>query len=93
MPRCLPAHLRQRQNYSEDLRRRVIYQRFTLDKKVADIACDLDMSRRSVERVLQFWSNTGEVISRQPGKEGKRRRVMDTNEMEASSTVCPRSFS
>lgn len=87
MPWYLPTHLQQCQNYSEDLHKRVIYQHFTLDKKVANIARDLDMSQQSVERILQFWSSTGEVTLQDPGKKGKRRRVMAADEMEASSTA------
>jgi transposase-like protein len=85
MPRFLPEHQRQRQTYSEDLRKRVIYQRFTREKKIDEIALDLNMSKRVVERILNLWRTTGEVMSQEPGKKGKRRKIMTQEEMEASN--------
>ena len=83
MPRYLPDHLRQRQTYSEDLRKRVIYQRYTLEKKIAEISLDLNISKRVVERILHLWRTTGEVTA--PKKDdNKKIRIMAPQEMEVS---------
>ena len=74
MPRFLREHQRQRQSYSEDLRKRVIYQRITLEKKIDDIAHDLNMSKRVVEHIPNLWRTTGEVMSQEPGKAGNDSR-------------------
>jgi len=50
-----------RQNYSRDLKRRVIYQAHTLQKTSTEIAISLDMPLRVVQRVRQVWSEIGEV--------------------------------
>jgi len=61
-----------RQCYTTDLKRRVIYQAFTLGKKLMEIAIDLDMPVRVVQRVQQTWMQIGQVccsqqfIGRQP---------------------------
>jgi hypothetical protein len=88
MPRYLPDHLRQRQHYLEDLRKRVIYQRYTLEKKVGDIAIDLNMSKCAVERVLQLWRETGEVVPVEPDQKKKRKRIMTAQEMDVSTISC-----
>ena len=50
-----------RKHYSEDLKRRVIYQAFTLAKKSTEIAIDLDMPVRVVQRVKRTWMKIGHV--------------------------------
>ncbi|KIJ46833.1 hypothetical protein M422DRAFT_226531 [Sphaerobolus stellatus SS14] len=81
MPRKILPELRQRRTYSEDLKKRVIYQRFTLERTVNDIAVNLDMPKRVVERVLQIWKDTGEV-ELESGKKKKRLTIMTDDEKE-----------
>lgn len=75
-------HVQHRQTYSEDLRERVIYQKYSLHKKTADIAHDLNISVCVVQRVLQLWRKSGEVIPVGPGWSNKRRRMMMPHEQE-----------
>jgi hypothetical protein len=49
------------QQYSKDLKQRVIYQAFTLGKTSTEIAIDLDMPVRVVQRVKKTWAEIGEV--------------------------------
>jgi transposase len=56
-PRIKPI----RQFYSWDLKRRVIYQAYTLHKTSTQIAIDLDMPLRVVQRVWRCWREIGEV--------------------------------
>ncbi|KAK6997463.1 hypothetical protein R3P38DRAFT_3059166 [Favolaschia claudopus] len=60
MPRRAPPTA-ERKHYSKDLKTRVIYQAFTLDKSTTQIAIDLDMPVRVVQRVKQTWREIGEV--------------------------------
>ncbi|KIJ22688.1 hypothetical protein M422DRAFT_83984, partial [Sphaerobolus stellatus SS14] len=48
----------------------------------SDIARNLRMSDRSVERVLQLWRTTGEVISEASKKKQTRKRIMTEQEQE-----------
>ena len=52
-----------RRHYSTDLKERVIYQAFTLGKKSTEIAIDLEMPLRVVQRVKHTWTRTG-LLSR-----------------------------
>ncbi len=54
-----------RRRYTTDLKQRVIYQAFTLGKKSTEIAIDLDMPVRVVQRVRQTWMQTGRVCRSQ----------------------------
>jgi hypothetical protein len=74
MPRYLSDHLRQQQAYPEDLIKHIIYQWYTREKKIAEIAVDLNMSLHMVKHILQLWCTTGEVMPLEPGKKNKRRR-------------------
>jgi transposase len=47
--------------YSRDLKRRVIYQAKVLGKPSTQIAIDLDMDLRVVQRVKQTWKEIGDV--------------------------------
>jgi len=85
MPCFVPQHLRQRRTYSEDVRELVIYQKYTLKKKTADISCDLNMAQRVVERTLKIWRETGEVVPQGPGRKGRRMRLMTAAEVEVSN--------
>ena len=60
MPRKKPE-VPLRRHYSTDLKQRVIYQAFTLGKKSTEIAIDLDMPVRVVQRVKQTWMQIGRV--------------------------------
>ena len=51
-----------RHYYSQDLCERVIYQHNVLGKKTTDIARDLDISLRVVQRTLQVWKEIGDVV-------------------------------
>ena len=50
-----------RQQYSRDLKKRVVYQAFTLEKTTTEISIDLDIPLRVVQRVLKCWREIGEV--------------------------------
>ena len=51
-----------RHQYSRDLKKRVIYQAFTLRKlNTTQIAIDLDMPAHVVQRVMKTWREIGEV--------------------------------
>lgn len=50
-----------RRHYSKDLKQRVIYQAFTLNKPTTEIAISLDMPLRVVQRVIHTWQEIGEV--------------------------------
>ena len=50
-----------RRHYSRDLKKRVIYQAFTLSKSSTAIAVDLDMPLRVVQRIKRTWFEIGEV--------------------------------
>ena len=45
--------------YSEDLRWRIVWQRFALAKKVTEIAENLSVDQSIVSRILQLFCNTG----------------------------------
>ena len=60
MPRkakAVPLH----SHYSKDLKRCIIYQAYTLEKTSTEIAIDLDMPLRVVQRIKQTWNEIGEV--------------------------------
>jgi transposase len=64
---------RRYQRHSKDLRDRVVYLRYIFEYKTTKIAALLDMSLRSVQRVLQKWEEIGTVIEnpRQAGRPKK----------------------
>ncbi|KAF8576345.1 hypothetical protein K439DRAFT_1367501 [Ramaria rubella] len=82
MPIVIPDHLRQQQTYSEDLRKRVIYQCYMLERQIETISSDLNISKRVIERILHLWRTMGEVMI--PQKKKKRIRVMTPQEMDLS---------
>lgn len=51
-----------RRHYSRDLKERIVWQRKALEKKPADIANELDVPLRVVQRVLQLWNEVGDVV-------------------------------
>lgn len=69
MPRRKPL-IRSRQRYSSDLKRRVVYQAYTLKMETKDIAKSLDMPQRVVQRVLKCWREIGDVCQ-DPGRAGR----------------------
>ncbi|KAJ7177141.1 hypothetical protein C8R46DRAFT_835951, partial [Mycena filopes] len=60
MPRKKPMNAL-RNHYSKDLKMRVIYQAFNLYKSSKEIAVDLNMPLRVVQRVMKTWAEIGEV--------------------------------
>jgi transposase-like protein len=50
-----------RKQYSRDLKKRVVYQAFMLEKTTTEISTDLDIPLRVVQRVLKCWREIGEV--------------------------------
>ncbi|KAJ6532396.1 hypothetical protein B0H19DRAFT_1005033, partial [Mycena capillaripes] len=50
-----------RNHYSKDLKERVIYQAYILEKDSKEIAHDLNMPLRVVQRVKEMWAEIGEV--------------------------------
>ncbi|KAJ7215975.1 hypothetical protein GGX14DRAFT_391642 [Mycena pura] len=46
-------------HYSKDLKQRVIYQAYTLEKGSTEIAIDLNMPLRVVQRIKQTWAEIG----------------------------------
>ena len=60
MPRKRPS-IPLRRHYSADLKQRVIYQAYTLHRRAEDIATDLNMPLRVVQRVKKTWNEIGEV--------------------------------
>jgi hypothetical protein len=63
MPRPTNQHHHNRQHYSKDLRDRVIWQKFTLQKVTSEIATDLNMSLRVVQRIIKMWREIGDVVA------------------------------
>jgi hypothetical protein len=51
-----------RRRYSLDLRRRVIYQKHTLNRKTKQIARDLDIPLRVVQRILKMWADLDDLV-------------------------------
>jgi len=51
--------------YSRDLKQRVVYQSYTLMKTTTEIAIDLNMPVRVVQRVLTNWQEIGDVCKDQ----------------------------
>jgi transposase len=84
-----PSHLDTRRHYSKDLKEQVIYQRLTLGKSTTEIAKDLDMSLRIIQRVLKVYEEIGEVVKdpKMHAKWGKA-KLLDTHCVEVSHTLC-----
>ena len=85
MPRDILDEDRCRKSYTVDLRERVVYQRFVLGLKITEISLYLNMSKRTVERILQLWKEMGEVIPNGPGQSGQRQRILDHEEIAVSA--------
>ncbi|KAJ8475422.1 hypothetical protein ONZ45_g15616 [Pleurotus djamor] len=60
MPRK-PSLVPKRKRYSRDLKLRIVYQKHTLGKSTNDIAIDLDIPLRVVQRTLEKWKDVGDV--------------------------------
>ena len=74
-----------RRRYSLDLKRRVVYQSRVLAKSSTEIAINLDMPLRVVQRVLQRWDEIGDVSM---GWRGGRKRLLTPEECEVSILNC-----
>ena len=57
-----PSHPATRRHYSKDVKELVIYQWLTLGRSTTEIATDLNMSLRVVQRVLKLYEEIGEVV-------------------------------
>lgn len=68
--------------YSRDLRLRVIHQKFKLACTSTQIAIDLDMPLRVVQRTIQRWIEIGDVIA-VPHQVG-RAQILGPNEKDVS---------
>jgi transposase-like protein len=81
-----------RNNYSRDLKRRVIHLSQKHHKGSAEIALLLDMPLRVVQRVRQVWNEIGEV-SRQRVRSGREplmsREAVDVRLVPQSSYRSP----
>jgi hypothetical protein len=83
MSQEVPEHVPERRYYPVELKKVVIHQRFTLKMRVHEIALNLAMPKRVVERVLQVWMETGEVHEDLRRKKGqKKKSVMEEEEKE-----------
>ena len=67
---------------SEDRKELVVYQRYTLQYDIPTIAVNLCLSERTVQRVLQLWRETGEVISLSTKAKQKRKKILNVTELE-----------
>ncbi|KAH6913276.1 hypothetical protein BKA70DRAFT_1525355 [Coprinopsis sp. MPI-PUGE-AT-0042] len=70
MPRK-KAQVPKKKCYTNNLKRRTVYQHRVLEKDTTKIAIDLDIPLRVAQRVLATWDRTGEVSS--AGKGGRLR--------------------
>jgi transposase len=50
-----------RQSYHSDLKKRIVYQVYTLGMSTTSVAISLNMPLRVIQRVLKAWKTTGEV--------------------------------
>ncbi|KIJ51782.1 hypothetical protein M422DRAFT_244132 [Sphaerobolus stellatus SS14] len=83
MPRTfIEAEDRQRNFATEEVKEIAVYQQHTLNYKIEDIARNLRMSKRTVERVLELWKTTGEVIPKDSKGRLSRRKLMSEQEQE-----------
>lgn len=83
MPRqAVPDDERCRKHYTSDRKQLVIYQRHTLHFTVSEIARNLNMSRRAVERTLQLWRLIGDVTPPECKSKQKRQKIMSEHEIE-----------
>ena len=67
---------------SEEVKQIAIYQHYTLHYNAAQIASNLRMSRRTVERVLKLWQTTGEVVAEGSQKKQTRKKIMTEHERQ-----------
>ena len=72
-PRC---------RFSKDVKKLVIYQSNVLGMSTTDIAVNLDMPVRVMQRVLQTWDEIGAVV-REPKTLGQA-RLMTTEQVQVS---------
>ncbi|KIM73865.1 hypothetical protein PILCRDRAFT_717017 [Piloderma croceum F 1598] len=79
MPRKAPLRPLRR-HYSRDLKKRIIYQTQILGKSSTQIAIDLDMDLRVVQRVKQTWNEIGNVCRDRKYK--GRSPVMSSTEID-----------
>ena len=73
----------QRRHYSKDLKDRVVYQYCEMDYTTTEIAKNLNMSLRVVQRTLCIWKEIGETI-KDPKAYARQGRswTMDTGSIE-----------
>ncbi|KIJ43433.1 hypothetical protein M422DRAFT_253316 [Sphaerobolus stellatus SS14] len=82
MPRVVLQDQRKRKCYEYAIRKHVIHLRYKQEKTIDEIALDLDMSRRTVERILHLWRMTGEVVSQGQTYNDSRAKILTDKEMK-----------
>lgn len=63
---------------------RAIRKRFILSDTIDEIAGDLDMSKRMVEKVIHLWRTMGEVMPKSGESKRKSKRILTEKEVEVS---------
>jgi transposase len=73
-----------RRHYSQDLKQRVIYQHVKFGLMTVQIAENLDISIRVVQRTLKIWQEIGDVV-KDPTTYAKRGKasLLDSGSVEA----------
>ena len=75
-------------HYSKDLKQHIIYQSLTLGYSTMEIAKNLDMSLRVVQRTLQLWREIGDIVQDpQTYARQDRAQLLDTGCIEVSLTI------
>jgi hypothetical protein len=77
----------------QQIKELVVYQKYTLRYNVKTISQNLRMSIRTVERTLQLWRTTGEVVPKKTQEKQKRRRILTDHEQDVRVTNFFLSFS
>lgn len=60
----IPCELSRSSAYSEDLRWRVVWQKYALGYKTIDISQNLNIHRSTVDRITSLFHRTGSVAKR-----------------------------
>ncbi|KAF5323810.1 hypothetical protein D9619_012984 [Psilocybe cf. subviscida] len=71
MPLSHPNHTH-RTRYTKDLKQRVVHQAEELQRSSREIAVELNIPLRVVQRILETWRKTGSVIESSRQKKGRK---------------------